>query len=90
MAEHNPMDELSNAIMKFNSEDWVARASQEHREKVARAIFQAFDQSACGTGAALAAALKETINQLQESPGVIRCSRLLYIAKAIEGFDHTQ
>ena len=84
------MDKFSNAIMESNSENWVVRASKEHREKVVRAILQAFDQPARGTGTALAAALKEAINQLQESPGVIRCSRLLYIAKAIEEFDHTR
>jgi hypothetical protein len=67
-------------------------AGQESRTQIARAIFLAFDVSACERGICdgpvLAAAFKEAINQLQESPGIINCSRLLYIAEALEEIDH--
>jgi hypothetical protein len=71
--------------------DWVKQAADHHRAKMARAIFQAFsqagDERGVCDGPVLAATLREVINQLQESPGVIHCSRLLHIAKVLEEFD---
>lgn len=71
--------------------DWVRQAADQHRVKVASAIFQAFsqagDERGVCDGPVLATTLREVINQLQESPGVICCSRLLYIADALEKFD---
>ena len=87
-------DQTEFSVMPVNTmtDDWVKRKGQEHRVKIARAIFQVFDQIAYERGicdgVALAAAFRESINQLQESPGIISCSRLLYIASALEDFDH--
>jgi hypothetical protein len=85
--------EVSGVELNSQAEDWVKRAGKESRAKIALEIFRAFDISACerGTcdGPVLAAAFKEAINQLQESPGIISCSRLLYIAEALEEIDHT-
>lgn len=71
--------------------DWVRLAAERHRAKIARAIFQAFsqaeDERGICDGPVLAATLREVINQLQESPGVIYCSRLFHIAEALEEFD---
>jgi hypothetical protein len=97
MTEHNLPDKDDapwlDCMDGFKTDDWVKRAAQESRAKIALEIFRAFDISACERGICdgpvLAAAFREAINQLQESPGVIRCSRLLYIAKALEEFDHT-
>ena len=77
----------------YSTEDWVTRAAQESCAKIALEIFRVFDVSAYERGICdglvLAAAFREAINQLQESPGVIKCSRLLYIAQALEEFDYT-
>jgi hypothetical protein len=85
--------EVSGVELNSQAEDWVKRAGKESRAKIALEIFRAFDISACERGICdgpvLAAAFKEAINQLQESPGIISCSRLLYIAEALEEIDHT-
>ena len=97
MTEHNLPDKDDapwlDCMDGFKTDDWVKRAAQESRAKVALEIFRVFDASAYERGICdgpvLAAAFKEAINQLQESPGVIRCSRLLYIAEAFQELDHT-
>jgi len=94
MPANTMTDDTEFSVMPANTmtDDWVKRKGQEHRVKIARAIFQVFDQIAYERGicdgVALAAAFRESINQLQESSGIISCSRLLYIASALEDFDH--
>jgi len=97
MAEHNLPDKDDapwlDCMDGFKDEGWVKRAAQESRAKIALEIFRAFDIAAFERGVCdgpvLAAAFKEAINQLQESPGVIMCSRLLYVAEALQELDHT-
>lgn len=97
MTEHNLPDKDDapwlNCMDGFQAGDWVKRAGQKNRNRIAHAIFEAFDRSAYERGICdgpvLAAAFRVAINQLQESPGIISCSRLLYVAEALEEIDHT-
>ena len=66
---------------------WVQKAGQDQIKKKAQAIYNTFDEATdrldIKDGQALRLVLMETINQLQESPGVIQAPILYLVAQCI-------
>ena len=70
---------------------WVQKAGRDQIKKKAQAIYNIFDEATdqldIKDGEVLRLILMETINQLQESPGIIQAPILYLVAQCIAELD---